>query len=289
MTVYNLGSINLDHIYQLAHLPAAGETLAADGFVSMLGGKGANQSIALARAGGSVHHIGAIGAGGQALLPVFEEAGIATDRIARLPGPQGHAIVMVDETSGENQIILMPGSNLEITGAQLEDALAAAGPGDWALAQNETNLVDSWLRRAAEKGLKICYSAAPFVPDVTAGLLEITDLLIVNEGEAAALCAHQNCRPEELGLTHLVITKGAAGADYIGRDEQFSLPAPKIVPVDTTGAGDTFLGYMLAGLDRGLAVRAAMELAIKASALMVTRHGTAEAIPTLAEAEAFKP
>jgi ribokinase len=288
MTVYNLGSINLDHIYQLDHLPDAGETLAADGLVSMLGGKGANQSIALARAGGSVHHIGAVGEAGLALLPVFEAAGVATDRIARLPGAQGHAIVMVDEKSGENQIILMPGSNLEITAAQLDEALAAAQPGDWALAQNETNLVDSWLRRAAEKGLKICYSAAPFVPDITAGLLEITDLLIVNEGEAAALCAHQNCTAEELGLTHLIITRGAAGADYIGSDGQFSLPAPKVKPVDTTGAGDTFLGYVLAGLDRGLDVRAAMELAIKASALMVTRHGTAEAIPGLAELEAFK-
>ena len=288
MTVYNLGSINLDHIYQLDHLPAAGETLAADGFVSMLGGKGANQSIAIARAGGSVHHIGAVGAAGLALLPIFEAAGIATDRIARLPSAQGHAIVMVDEKSGENQIILMQGSNLEVTPAQLDEALAAAQPGDWALAQNETNLVDSWLRRAAEKGLKICYSAAPFMPDITAGLLAITDLLIVNEGEAAALCAHQNCPPEALGLTHLVITKGAAGADYIGTDGRFSLPAPKVTPVDSTGAGDTFLGFMLAGLDRGLAVRAAMELAIKASALMVTRHGTAEAIPNLAEAEEFR-
>ena len=288
MTVYNLGSINLDHIYQLDHLPAAGETLAADGFVSMLGGKGANQSIAIARAGGSVHHIGAVGAAGLALLPIFEAAGIATDRIARLPGAQGHAIVMVDEKSGENQIILMQGSNLEVTPAQLDEALAAAQPGDWALAQNETNLVDSWLRRASEKGLKICYSAAPFMPDITAGLLAITDLLIVNEGEAAALCAHQNCPPEALGLTHLVITKGAAGADYIGTDGRFSLPAPKVTPVDSTGAGDTFLGFMLASLDRGLAVRAAMELAIKASALMVTRHGTAEAIPSLAEAEEFR-
>jgi len=288
MTVYNLGSINLDHIYQLDHLPAAGETLAADGFVSMLGGKGANQSIAIARAGGSVHHIGAVGAAGLALLPIFEAAGIATDRIARLPGAQGHAIVMVDEKSGENQIILMQGSNLEVTPAQLDEALAGAQPGDWALAQNETNLVDSWLRRASEKGLKICYSAAPFMPDITAGLLAITDLLIVNEGEAAALCAHQNCPPEALGLTHLVITKGAAGADYIGTDGRFSLPAPKVTPVDSTGAGDTFLGFMLASLDRGLAVRAAMELAIKASALMVTRHGTAEAIPSLAEAEEFR-
>jgi len=161
MTVYNLGSINLDHIYQLDHLPDAGETLAADGLVSMLGGKGANQSIALARAGGSVHHIGAVGEAGLALLPVFEAAGVATDRIARLPGAQGHAIVMVDEKSGENQIILMPGSNLEITAAQLDEALAAAQPGDWALAQNETNLVDSWLRRAAEKGLKSVIARPP--------------------------------------------------------------------------------------------------------------------------------
>lgn len=288
MTVFNLGSINLDHIYQLDHLPRPGETMAADQLVSMLGGKGANQSIAIARAGGRVHHIGAVGPAGVPLLAVFEQSGIDTGSIARLDEPQGHAIVMVEAGSAENQIILLPGSNQKIASHQIDEALAKASPADWALAQNETNLVDSWLRQARQKGMNICYSAAPFIPEITLALLELTDLLIVNEGEAAALSAARGCSPEALGLTHLVITKGAGGADYMGVAGRFSLPAPKVKPVDSTGAGDTFLGYMLAGLDRGLEVKPAMELAIKASALMVTRHGTAEAIPNLAETEAFQ-
>ena len=283
MTIYNLGSINLDYVYRLGHLVAPGETLSAFDMTVGLGGKGANQSLALARAGANIVHIGALGKADESWLAILEQDGVDCQHVAVLDGPSGHAIVMVDDETAENQIILMAAANHEITRDQIDTALAKAGTCDWALAQNETTLVPAFFQMAKEKGLSIAYSAAPFVAEQTLRLLELTDLLVVNEGEAEALCAAAGQSAAGLGLPHLVITKGSAGADYIGLDRQFSLPAPKVDAVDTTGAGDTFFGYLLAGINANMAIEQAVEQAINASALQVTRKGAAAAIPYRSE------
>ena len=279
MTIYNLGSINLDYVYRLGHLVAPGETLSALDMTVGLGGKGANQSLALARAGADIVHIGALGKADKSWLSVMEQDGVDCQHVSVLDGPSGHAIVMVDDETAENQIILMAAANHEITRDQIDTSLAKASTGDWALAQNETTLVPAFFQKAKEKGLSIAYSAAPFVAEQTLRLLELTDLLVVNEGEAEALCAAAGQSAAGLGLPHLVITKGSSGADYIGLDRQFSLPAPKVDAVDTTGAGDTFFGYLLAGINANMAIEQAVEQAINASALQVTRKGAAAAIP----------
>ena len=139
MAIYNLGSVNIDHVYRVPHLPEPGETLASTSFNSGLGGKGANQSIAIARAGGQVFHIGAIGADGGWLADQMKAAGVDTRFLSVIDVPTGHAIINVDDEA-ENVIVLFTGANRALTEAMVNDALSDAGAGDWLLLQNETNL-----------------------------------------------------------------------------------------------------------------------------------------------------
>ena len=281
MTIYNLGSINIDHIYTLPHLVRAGETLAATEMQSALGGKGANQSIAIARAGGQVRHGGMINHGDVSWLREMTDAGVETSFIIHSDLPTGHAIVAVDAKTAENQIILSPSCNANIPDDLVARLLGNASSQDWALAQNETNKTADFLKAAKAKGMKICYSAAPFVADITADLLPLVDLLIVNEGEYQDLKSHLG--HGDFGLDHLIITKGGDGAFYKGLDGEFEIAAHKVDAVDTTGAGDTYLGYVLAGLDQGMDVKAAMEMASTAAAIQVTRLGASAAIPKKSE------
>ena len=281
MTIYNLGSINIDHIYTLPHLVRAGETLAATEMQSALGGKGANQSIAIARAGGQVRHGGMINHGDVSWLREMTDAGVETSFIIHSDLPTGHAIVAVDAKTAENQIILSPSCNANIPDDLVARLLGNASSDDWALAQNETNKTADFLKAAKAKDMKICYSAAPFVADITASLLPLVDLLIVNEGEYQDLKSHLG--HGDFGLDHLIITKGGDGAFYKGLDGEFEIAAHKVGAVDTTGAGDTYLGYVLAGLDQGMDVKAAMEMASTAAAIQVTRLGASAAIPKKSE------
>ena len=283
MTVFNLGSINLDYFYQLPHLPKPGETLGALSFSQGLGGKGANQSVALARGGAQTYHIGQIHKDDEAHIALMAGAGVDLSHITRADIPTGHAIVMIDEASGENQILLMAGANHALGEAQINHVLAEAKVGDWALTQNETNCGEAFLKAAHKKGLQICYSAAPFVKEDVLALIDIVDLLVVNEGEAAEIELALGKAPKAWGLPHLVVTKGAEGAYYWGNDGAFFQPSEKVKAVDTTGAGDTYLGFLLAQISNGATIKDAMQIASKAAAIQVTRFGTADAIPTLAE------
>ena len=286
MTVFNLGSINIDLFYQVPHFPAAGETLTTLGQARMLGGKGANQSIALARAGMDVLHLGASSAEDKWLRKELEEAGVNIAHIQDSDHASGHAIVSVDP-EGENQILLAPGANRDIDMDNACAALDQAKDGDWALLQNETNGADKFVAATRAKGLKLAYSAAPFDADVVLGLLPHTDLLVVNEGEAAALGAAIGKPVETADLPHLVITLGAAGATYHGIDGDIKQPAFAVEVVDTTGAGDCYLGYLLAGMAAGRTTKRCMAEAAAAAAIHVTRPGSGSAIPTRAEVDAF--
>ncbi|MEC8552468.1 MAG: PfkB family carbohydrate kinase, partial [Pseudomonadota bacterium] len=144
-----------------------------------------------------------------------------------------------------------------------------------------------FVEAARARGLKLAYSAAPFDASVTAGLLPHTDLLIVNEGEAAALGEMLGRPPEESGVPHLVITRGGEGADYHGEAGHIHQPAFAVTPVDTTGAGDCFFGYFLAGMARGDAMDHTLRLAAAAAALQVTQPGAAAAIPPRDAVDAF--
>lgn len=286
MTVFNLGSINIDLVYKVPHFPAPGETLTTLDHQRTLGGKGANQSIALARAGADVRHIGATNPEDEWLRAEMRNAGVDLSAIQDSKLATGHAIVSVS-VDGENQILLFPGANHDIDMDLANAGLDQAGEGDWALLQNETNGGGAFVAAARHRGLKLAYSAAPFDAGVTAGLLPHTDLLIVNEGEAEALAAMLGTPAAEAGIPHLVITRGGDGADYVGAAGSFHQPAFDVDVVDTTGAGDCFFGYFLAEIATGREVPQALRLASGAAALHVTRQGAGAVIPRRAEVEAF--
>ena len=292
MAIYNLGSINIDYIYGLPHLVTAGETLAATRYDTVLGGKGANQSIAIAKAGGTVFHAGMIHRNDANWLKPLNSAGVDTNAVLLGDTPTGHAIVAVDDDGdhrGENQIILAPLSNQALPSSLIGELLQTATDGDWALAQNETNLTADFLTAAKTRGLHICYSAAPFVVNTALALLPIIDVLIVNNIEAEAL-SHATSKPvDKLNIPHLIITHGAAGANYSGINGKFHIPAVQVAAVDATGAGDTYLGYVLAQLDQHIPMKTAMHIAGNAAAIQVTRHGASTAIPNMTETLASQP
>ncbi|WP_170480995.1 ribokinase [Ruegeria arenilitoris] len=283
MTIWNLGSINADMVYSVPHLPRPGETLAAQGLDRFLGGKGANMSVAAARAGSRVSHIGAVGPDGRWAQERLTEYGVDTRNIAQVDSPTGHAIIAVDD-HGENSIILFQGANHAISEDLLAGALSSAHPGDLLVMQNETNAQIIAGKMAHEMGLTVCYSAAPFQSDAVLAVLPYLDFLILNEVEAEQLKQSTGNSPSELPVEHVIVTLGAMGARYFHHDsEPVDFEAHSVEPVDTTGAGDTFTGYVLSGMDRGMPMAQAIVLANRAAALMVTRHGTADVIPDLKE------
>lgn len=286
MAVFNLGSINIDLVYTMKAFPVPGETLAAAAFQRLPGGKGANQSVALAAARANVFHIGAMHRDDVWLSEYLAETGIDLSHLQKGETPTGHAIVMVN-AEGENQIILNPGANAAIDMARATATLADAGPDDWALLQNETNGGAEFVAAARKAGMKIAYSAAPFEADVTLELLPQVDLLIVNAIEAEALMAATGTDAAGLGVDHLVITRGGDGAEYYGIAGHHARQAHAVKVVDTTGAGDCFFGYFLATLDAGGDAPTALARAVAASALQVTRPGAAMSIPTAAEVTKF--
>ncbi len=154
MKVFNFGSINVDMVYRVPHLVQPGETLASLSLETVLGGKGANQSVALARAGVNVHHIGRIGASDQWAAEQMAEAGVGMQAVELIEGPSGHAIIQVDD-NGENSIILHGGANQSFDRDVLEKQLANAESGDWLLMQNECNDIEVAFEIAQRRGLSI--------------------------------------------------------------------------------------------------------------------------------------
>jgi ribokinase len=199
--------------------------------------------------------------------------------------PTGHAIIAVDK-AGENSIILFPGANRTITENQLGQALSAASAGDILVMQNETNMQAGAAKMGRDLGLRVAYAAAPFDAEAVQAVLPYLDLLFLNEVEAQQLTEATGKTPDALGIADVIVTLGAKGARHFAVDGTVSdVPALTVKPVDTTGAGDTFTGYVLSGLDRGLPIAQAMAQAARAGALMVTRLGAADAIPDLKEVQ----
>lgn len=286
MAIYNLGSINADHVYRVPHLPGPGETLAASSLQTGLGGKGANMSVAAARAGSHVVHIGAIGADGIWARNRLLEYGVDTRNILELSVPTGHAIINVDD-AGENAITLFSGANQEVPEREIARVLSEAGTGEILVTQNETNGQLEAAKLGSKLGFRVCYAAAPFDAEAVKAVLPYLNFLILNAVEAEQLETALGVPIDTLEIEDIVITLGADGARWIGSGTDQHFDALKVDPVDTTGAGDTFTGFVLSALDRGLTMGQAISLAMRAAALMVTRMGTADVIPDLKEVEAF--
>lgn len=287
MAIWNLGSINADLFYAVPHLPQPGETLAALTHHRGLGGKGTNISVAAARAAARVFHIGAVGEDGAWSVERLLEYGVDVSHIALSESPTGHAIISTD-ADGENQIMIWPGANAGIELDKLKQALASANAGDWFVCQNETTLQKEGVRLAAELGQKVAYVAAPFDVKAVQDVLAYLDLLILNEIEAAQFTEATGKDVRDLSVPDVIITLGARGCVWYHNTEEKAFDPVPVSPKDTTGAGDTFAGYVLACLDRGQPMAQAIKTATLAAAIMVTRQGTADVIPDLKDLEDFR-
>jgi ribokinase len=286
MKVLNFGSLNIDNVFSVSHFVRPGETLASGAFSRGAGGKGLNQSIALARAGVQVFHAGKIGPDGLFLTELLAQNGADVSLVEVSDNEfTGSAMIQVSG-SGENCIILYGGANQSISEENIKNAFEKFSAGDILLIQNEINNLDAIMRRAAEKGMKIFFNPAPMTESVFTLPLELVDTFIVNEIEGQMLA--RQCGDVMSGLranypgANILMTLGSRGAVYRekGTDEIHAFAAEKVKHVvDTTAAGDTFTGFFLAGLIGQKTVFESLKLAGKAAAYCIARPGAADSIP----------
>lgn len=297
MKVFNYGSINIDHIYRVGDFVRPGETLASNNYRMMLGGKGANQSIALVKAGVMVQHIGRISDADEWICKKFQEYGIGAYCLQLVDEPTGHAIIQVSD-AGENAILLHGGANQSNSLNNLAEYLSSGESGDWLLLQNECNLTSEALELAKKQGMIVAFNPAPMSDDVRDMPLQCVDYLVVNEIEAEDLLndAKANASQPESLLTQLleryphlkiVLTLGAKGVMYKDAEQTITVAAQKVEPIDTTAAGDTFIGYFIQQAMSGASIRTALEVASKASAITVQTLGASESIPDLYTVQSY--
>ena len=285
-----VGSLNIDHVYQVEEISRPGETIHTVDYAKFSGGKGLNQSVAAARAGAEVKHVGCIGQEGQFLSNLLAESGVDVSGVlVREKIASGHAIIQVNR-AGENSIFIYGGANQTVKAAQLADVLDDRERPGWVLFQNETSEVPEMMRLAAECGWSVAYNPAPMADDLASNFpLDKVSILFVNqlEGEELTGCSRADRIAGHL-LNHypdmtVVVTRGADGAYCGSARGAIAVDGMSVHPVDTTGAGDTFIGYFMAGFMQSGSAATALALANRAAAVCVTRAGAAASIPYAVE------
>jgi ribokinase len=286
--VLTVGSLNIDRVFRVPHLVRPGETLASWSLETLAGGKGANQSVALARAGAAVTHCGRVGPDGDWLIERLAAEGIDTTFVTRSDHPTGQATIQVAD-DGQNAIVLLAGANHEITSADIDAALAGCPADTLVLMQNETSQVGQVIEQATARGFSVAFNPAPFTPAVLDYALDRVAFLIVNESEGQGLTGHTDpdaivtALRSRLPATEVILTLGAAGVLYDGREGRMDVPACPVDVVDTTAAGDTFIGFFLASRLIGTSVHQSLQTACRAAAISVSRAGAIDSIPLRSE------
>lgn len=294
MKILCFGSLNLDKVYSVDHFVRAGETMSSAKLEEFCGGKGLNQSVALARAGGEVYHAGCVGAAdGGMLLEMLRSSGVDTSLVRQLSCPSGHAIIQVNG-SGQNCILLYGGANQEVSTEQIDETLAKFDAGDILVLQNEISNLHYLVEAAGKKGMVIVLNPSPMTPELLKLPLEYVRYFLLNEVEAQDLCGEDIAEEDRPGKllqrypgSKVVMTLGSRGCIYQDADRKISQPACPVEAVDTTAAGDTFTGFFVASIAAGTDVKTALEQATKAAAISVSRKGAAPSIPTREEMLAF--
>ncbi|WP_448124205.1 ribokinase [Pseudomonas veronii] len=297
-----VGSLNMDLVTRASRLPRAGETLIGQSFSTVPGGKGANQAVASARLGAEVAMIGCVGsdAYGVQLRDALLAEGIDCQAVSRVDGSSGVALIVVDDSS-QNAIVIVAGSNGELTPASLQAADAVLQAADVIVCQLEVPLetVGYALKRGRELGKTVILNPAPASGPLPAQWYASIDYLIPNESEATALSGvtvdsldSAKLAAAQLikaGAAKVIITLGAQGALFSDGSRFEHLAAPNVKAVDTTAAGDTFVGGFAAALAHGKSEAEAIRFGQVAAALSVTRAGAQPSIPTLHDVQGFVP
>lgn len=288
MKIVNFGSMNLDHVYAVEHFVQGGETILSGGLTDCAGGKGLNQSIAVARSGAEISHAVMLGVGGEPLKALLDEAGVDTSLLQPCDAPQGHTVIQV-VPDGQNNIIVFGGSNREVTPAYMDRALEGFQAGDYLMLQNEVSHLAYALEAAKKRGLRIVLNASPINDELLGLDLHGVEWIVVNELECMALAGLDDiwaayealkARYPECGI---LLTLGGDGSVSWKDGEEVRQAVYPAKAVDTTGAGDTFVGYFVGSLAQGIGRQEAMDLASMAASIAVSRPGAAGSIPMVAE------
>ena len=286
MKILNFGSVNIDFTYRVPHFVRPGETLAATSVTRNAGGKGVNQSVALARAGCDVYHAWHIGEDGFFLVDLCRNYGVHTDFLTKVSTPTGNAIIQVDG-SGANCILLYGGANRVMNMDFVTEVLSHFEKGDMIVLQNEINCMNEILYLAHEVGLTIAINPAPMNDAISKEVLALADWIILNETEAEGLTGETQTDVQLEALrksfpdSAFVLTLGVHGSICMKDGRICRSGACKVEAVDTTAAGDTFVGCFLAEITSGKTPEEALLTATRASALAVTKRGAAQSVPTL--------
>ncbi|MBE6698053.1 MAG: ribokinase [Ruminococcaceae bacterium] len=292
MKILNFGSLNLDYVYSVDHFVAEGETLASSVRNTFCGGKGLNQSVALARAGARVYHAGCIGPEGGMLSDMLLCAGVNVKHVKEVDTPTGHAIIQVDP-KGRNCILLFGGANQCNDPAYIDEVLTDFDAGDWLVLQNEISSLSHLIASAKQKGMIVVLNPSPFDKSLIDAGLGSVDYLLLNETEGKQLTGYE--APADIlkairasfPTLKVVLTLGKDGCIYDDTQTCVSHGIYDVKAVDTTAAGDTFTGFFISAISQGASPADAIRRASAASAIAVSRPGAAPSVPTSDEVDAF--
>lgn len=282
--ILNFGSCNIDYVYSMDHIVRVGETQSTYKLEIFPGGKGLNQSIAIARAGTTVYHAGCVGNDGDMLTELLAKSGVDVSYIRKVDSKNGHAIIQVS-TKGDNSIFLYAGSNEMVSEPFIDSVLENFEEGDILLLQNEISNVPYIIRKAYEKHMCIVFNPSPFDEKIKQFDFGMLSYMILNEVEAQEI---SGCEIPEQALAffkktypdlRVILTLGDKGSIYMDREQQIRQSAFLTDIVDTTAAGDTFTGYFVAGILSGVSFSEALKTASAAAAIAVSRKGAAPSIP----------
>ena len=292
MKVLNFGSLNVDYVYQVDHIMLPGETQSSTRRNVFAGGKGLNQSVALAKAGLPTYHAGQVGndADGEMLLQVLERNGVDCSLVNRIDGPCGHTVIQVDKNA-QNCILLFGGANRCIDAAYRKKVFSEFSAGDVIVLQNEINDLDQVIDEAYEKGMRIVLNPSPFDAYLDRCDWNKVDVFFINEVEGAQISGREAAEDilawfrEHHPKALVVLTLGGAGSCCMKDGQVYQQEIVPVKAVDTTAAGDTFTGFFLRAYLNGQTISEALALAARASSVTVSRPGAADSIPTMAELE----
>lgn len=284
MKILNFGSCNIDFVYSLDHIVEPGETETTYKMETFPGGKGLNQSIAVAKAGAMVYHAGCIGEDGDMLKEILDNSKVDTSYLKTTEGKNGHAVIQVT-SGGENSIFLYPGSNEKVDKEYIDCVLKNFEEGDILLLQNEISNVDYIIEEAYKKGMCIILNPSPFNEKINKIDFSMLSYIILNEVEAKGISGEDSCGESLKKIRNkypdlkVMLTLGSKGCIYSDKELELSQTAYKVKAVDTTAAGDTFTGYFVAGISAETDMKKILETASLAAGIAVTRNGAAPSIP----------
>lgn len=290
MKILNFGSLNIDKVYAVEEIVKGGETIDSVSFSESVGGKGLNQSIAVAKAGGNIMHAGCVGKDGEILLQALKDNNVDTSLIKTVETASGQAIIQVDK-HGQNCIILFHGANYEVDKAYIDEAMQDFAQGDILILQNEISNIDYIIEVAKAKQMKIYLNPSPINENLNKYNMQAIDGIFVNEHEGAYLADKEKVEDilDSLASKYpeleIILTFGDKGAYYHHKDINIFQPAYKVDAVDTTAAGDTFTGYFIALRQQGKSIEESLKKASKASSITVSRKGASISIPKIAEVD----